>query len=119
MAETISVQLQQIANEYQIKVQTVSRNACKKVAQKLGRTLRSTSPRKTGEYASGWGVKVQDSDTYIVHNKKKPGLTHLLENGHMSANQYGVYGRVPAYKHIEQAADAAQEELIAEIEANL
>ena len=119
MADSISVQLQRITNDYQIKVQTVSREACKKVSRKLGRTLRSTSPRKTGEYASGWGVKVLDADTFVVHNKKKPGLTHLLENGHMSANQYGVYGRVPAYKHIEPAADAAQEELLAEIEANL
>lgn len=119
MAYSISVQLQQITNDYQIKVQKVSRDACRKVSRNLSKTLKGTSPRKSGEYASGWAVKQEGEDTFIVHNKKKPGLTHLLENGHVSANQFGVYGRVGAIKHIEPAADAAQEELIAEIEANL
>lgn len=119
MADSIEIQLQQIANEYQIKVQAVSRQACQKVSRKLARTLKGSSPKKSGEYASGWAVKQEGEDTYIVHNKKKPGLTHLLENGHVSRNQFGTYGRVPAYKHIKPAADAAQEELLAEIEANL
>lgn len=119
MANSVEIQLQQIMDEYSLKVQTVSRGACRKVARKLGSTLRSTSPKKTGEYASGWGVKVLNADTFVVHNKKMPGLTHLLENGHVIRNKYGTYGRAPAYKHIEPAADAAQEELIAEIEANL
>lgn len=119
MADSITVQMQQIANEYQVKVKDASRKACKKVAKNLARTLKSTSPRKTGEYASGWRSKQEDADTYVVYNAKKPGLTHLLENGHVSRNQYGTYGRVPAYPHIKPAADAAQEELLAEIEANL
>lgn len=119
MADSITVQMQQITNEYQVKVQDASRKGCKKVARNLARTLRANSPRKTGEYASGWAVKQEDADTCIVYNRKKPGLTHLLENGHVSRNQYGTYGRVPAYPHINPAADAAQEELLAEIEANL
>lgn len=119
MSNSVEIQLRQIMDEYQLKVQTVSRSACRKVSRKLGRTLRSTSPRRTGDYASGWGVKVLDADTFVVYNKKMPGLTHLLENGHVIRNKYGTYGRAPAYKHIEPAADAAQEELIAEIEANL
>ena len=119
MANSVEIQLQQIMDEYQVKVQTVARGACRKVAGKLGRTLRSTSPRKTGEYASGWGVKVLNADTFVVYNKKMPGLTHLLENGHVIKNKYGVFGRAPAHKHIEPAADAAQEELITEIEARL
>lgn len=121
MADSISVQLQQITDEYSKEVQEVTRKACKKVARKTSQTLRNTSPKSPGggEYASGWAVKQEGEDTFIVHNKKKPGLTHLLENGHMSANQYGVYGRVPAYKHIKPAADEANAELIAEIEANL
>ena len=119
MADSIEIQMQRIMADYSVKVQGVSRDACQKVSRKLAKTLRSTSPRKTGEYASGWTVKKQDEDTYIVHNRTKPGLTHLLENGHVSRNQYGTYGRVPAYKHIEPAANAAQEELIVEIEANL
>lgn len=119
MAESIEVQLSRITGEYEVKVQTVSRAACKKVSRKLARTLRSTSPRRSGEYAGGWSVKQQDEDTCIVYNKAKPGLTHLLENGHVIRNKYGTYGRAPAYKHIKPAAEAAQEELIAEIETRL
>ena len=121
MASSVEIQLQQIMDEYQIKVQTVARGACRKVAGELGRTLRSTSPKSPGggEYASGWGVKVLNADTWVVYNKKKPGLTHLLEKGHIVVNKYGVVGRAPAYPHIKPAADAAQEELITEIEARL
>lgn len=115
----VQIQMQRIMDEYSKKVQDVSRDACRKVSRNLAKTLKGTSPKKNGEYASGWAVKQEGEDTFIVHNKKKPGLTHLLENGHVSANQYGVYGRVGAIKHIEPAANAAQEDLIAEIEANL
>lgn len=119
MAESIAIQMQRIMDDYSKKVDDVSRNACRKVSRNLARTLKGTSPSKSGEYASGWAVKQEGDDTYIVHNKAKPGLTHLLENGHVSRNQYGTYGRVGAIKHIKPAADASKEELIAEIEANL
>ena len=119
MANSVEIQLQQIMDEYSVKVQSASREACRKVSRKLARTLRNTSPKRTGEYASGWTSKQENADTYIVHNKKKPGLAHLLENGHVIKNKYGVFGRAPAHKHIEPAADAAKEELITEIEARL
>lgn len=119
VADAITVQMQQIMGEYQVKVQDTSRKACKKVARNLARTLRNTSPRKSGEYASGWRSKQEDADTYVVYNAKKPGLTHLLEKSHVIANQYGTYGRSTPQPHIKPAADAAQEELLAEIEANL
>lgn len=115
----IEIQMQRIMDEYSKKVKDVSREACRKVSRDLAKTLKGTSPKKSGEYASGWAVKKEGEDTFIVHNKAKPGLTHLLENGHVSRNQYGSYGRVGAIKHIEPAANAAQEELITEIEANL
>ena len=119
MAESVEIQLQNIMNDYSKKVQDVSRDACRKVSRNLARTLKGSSPRKSGEYASGWAVKQEGDDTFIVYNKAKPGLTHLLENGHVSRNQYGTYGRVGAIKHIKPTSDAAQEELIAEIEAKL
>ena len=119
MAISVEIQLKHIMDEYQEKVQTVSREACKKVSKNLSRTLKGTSPRRSGEYAAGWASKMLDSDTYVVYNKAKPGLTHLLENGHVIRNKYGTYGRAPAYKHIKPAADNAQEELITEIEARL
>ena len=121
MADSISVQLQHITNEYSKEVQEVTRNACKKVARKTAQTLRNTSPKSPGggEYASGWAVKQEGEDTFIVHNKKKPGLTHLLEKSHVIANQFGTYSRSTPQPHIKPAADEANAELLAEIEANL
>ena len=117
--DSVEIQLKRILDEYNTKVQEVSREACKKVSKNLSRTLKGSSPRRSGEYAAGWAAKMLDSDTYVVYNKAKPGLTHLLENGHVIKNKYGTYGRAPAYKHIKPAADNAQEELITEIEARL
>ena len=63
------------------------------------------NPRFAGsDYSKGWTVKKEDEDTYIVHNKTKYRLTHLLENGHVSANQYGTgYKRVNGIEHIKPA----------------
>jgi hypothetical protein len=121
MADSITVQMQRITEEYSKKVQEATQKACKKVSKELVQTLKGSSPKSPGggEYASGWKVKQQDADTFVVYNGKKPGLTHLLEKSHVIANQYGQYGRSTPQPHIKPAADAAQEELLAEIEANL
>ncbi len=62
----------------------------KAVAKEGTKKLKATSPKgrgsKKGHYADGWGVtyfrKGNGKFQFVVHNKKKPGLTHLLENGH-------------------------------------
>ena len=43
-------------------------------------------------YASGWGMTVEKNRLYtsvIIHNKKQAGLAHLLEHGHVKANDNG------------------------------
>ena len=61
----------------------------------------------TGEYATGWEWTVERSDTglyVVVHNTSQPSLSHLLEFGHIVANQTGTHGRwYPPKKHIEPA----------------
>ncbi|MGL6197819.1 MAG: HK97 gp10 family phage protein [Lachnospiraceae bacterium] len=71
------------------------------VAKEGAKTLKSVSPVGDGRrhYRDGWGVTSQGSYTkpkFVVHNKKKPGLAHLLEHGH--ALRQG--GRAPAIVHI-------------------
>lgn len=55
----------------------------------------------SGEYRSGWRQKVEgsrvDGYTTTVYNAKKPGLAHLLENGH------GGPAPAPPHPHIAQA----------------
>ncbi|MCS4487534.1 HK97 gp10 family phage protein [Streptococcus sciuri] len=61
--------------------------------------LKATSPKKTGRYAKGWKSKATtDTNTALtktIHNRR-PGLTHLLEDGHAKQNGGHVEGR----KHI-------------------
>ena len=48
--------------------------------------LKDASPKLTGKYAKGWKSTMHHaadgSPFAVVHNAKKPGLTHLLEHGH-------------------------------------
>ncbi len=75
--------------------------AVKETARALAADLRETSPKKTGEYAKGWTARKEGPGRYVVYNKKKPQLTHLLEHGH--AKRGG--GRVEGRPHIKPAED--------------
>lgn len=83
----------------------------RQVAKEMVDQLKQTSPRDSGEYASGWREKTEfESAEDIrerVYNAKKPQLSHLLEHGH--AKQNG--GRVNGKPHIRPAEQAAEKKL--------
>ena len=59
------------------------------VAEKGAKTLRQTSPKRTGKYRRGWRVKTYEGvydTTSIIYNATNWQLTHLLENGHITRN---------------------------------
>ncbi len=62
-------------------------------AKSTAKLLQSTSAKKSGEYARGWKAKRIDESTSVTYNATMPGLTHLLENGHIIRNKKGEYGR--------------------------
>ena len=69
--------------------------------------IKANSPVKTGKYKAGWKRKKEGSSgsiKYIIYNKDKPGLAHLLEFGHAKINGGRVAGKLhirPAYdKHV-------------------
>lgn len=86
----------------------------KKAAKEAVKELKQSSPKgagsKKGHYKDGWTSKVvsQNSNTIEikVYNKKKPGLTHLLEKGH--AKRHG--GRVEGIPHIAPVEEHINEE---------
>lgn len=86
----------------------------KKVASEGTKRLKETSPKgkgsRKGHYADGWTVtavrKNANAFSFVVHNKKKPGLTHLLEKGH--ALRGG--GRARAFPHIKAVEEWCSEE---------
>lgn len=121
MAKDFAVQMREILDSYSSKVKDVARTASETAAKESVRQLRAvTDPRASGDYARGWTVKKESADTFVVWNKTNYRLTHLLENGHVAANQYGSgYKRVPAIKHIEPAEQAGIETFEEEIRKGL
>ena len=87
----------------------------KAVASQTIQRLKSTSPKKTGKYASGWTSTVAYEDKedirVNIHNRKKPHIAHLLENGHARING----GRVEGIPHIGPAEEEARRELYGKI----
>lgn len=60
----------------------------------------------TGEYLKGWASKVtsNDSNRYgrTVFQRKKPGLPHLLQNGHGGPAPAKAYSHIPSDEEVEQ-----------------
>ena len=88
--------------------------AVKETAQTLAADLRETSPKDTGEYAKGWTARKEGPGRYVVYNKKKPQLTHLLEHGHAKVGGGRVEGR-PHIKPAEERHAPQLERKIAQI----
>lgn len=89
---------------------------CMSKAMKLAkREVIARSPANTGEYKKGWTVRTKRLKfgfDGVIYNKDKPGLTHLLNNGHQVANQYGSYWRKEGDNHITKARDIAEAYLV-------
>jgi len=85
-------------------------------SRELVKAIRTDAPKKTGEYAKGWTrKKLRDSGqtAYVVYNKAKPGLAHLLEHGH--AKRGG--GRVAGRPHIRPNTERTEKQLVDRIRA--
>ena len=120
-------EVSEIFDTYNLEVKRATEAAARESADLTAQMLKASSPKRTrgkgrGKYARGWRVTKKRYGTltsYIVHNGTCPGLTQLLEYGHVSRNQYGSYGRVRAIKHIGTAADAGIQRFELAIRARL
>lgn len=109
-ADTILEELKKFNDE----TTEVLHDTAKEVAKEGAKTLKRTSPvgrgSKKGHYADSWYVKTErpkkSKSSNIIHNKMKPGLTHLLENGH----QLHQGGRAPSITHIKPVEEWCNEE---------
>lgn len=111
--------MQELLDEYSEEVQEVTTEAIEETAAESVTRLRNNSPKASGRYARGWTSKADGPLGRIVYNKTDWQLTHLLENGHVAANQYGTYGRVAAIKHIAPVEEWAADELPVRISRGL
>ena len=103
MSDDLVIQMRKVLDEYSKELQERVDAAIDMASKDTVKRLKNTSPRDSGDYAKSWTRK-KIAGGYVVYNKKHYRLTHLLENGHALANQFGSLGkRVPAYPHIKPA----------------
>lgn len=112
-------ELQKILDEYVVEVEEDVEESAKATAQAGAKELRANSPKDRGNYARSWGYKKQGlgigETSYVIYNKRYPGLSHLIENGHIEKNQYGTYGRVRGYPHIKPVEAMVNQKFLEEI----
>lgn len=128
MASKITIKPEELAKEINEQLQGYSKevmDSVKKQVKKVGRessaSLRSTSPKRTGKYASHWSSKVlfeSDQDIRISVYNKAPTyrLAHLLEKGHAKR---GGKGKVAAIPHIQPEEQRAISKLDKNIKAGI
>lgn len=122
-SSSLTVQLQEVFDEYTTKVKRVANNANDSVSKQSVQRLRNNSARRTGRYARGWGVKKIPGSagiyTVIVRNRTDYQLTHLLEKPHLIRNKKGTYGYTEGDGKIKEVEEWANQELPREIEREL
>ena len=111
MANDITSQILQALRGYTDDVREEVDKAAEEVSKQTADQLKSTSPKKTGKYASSWTTK-KVGKKWVVHNKKHYRLTHLIEKGHAKVNG----GRVPGRAHIRPAEQEAIREFVDRVE---
>lgn len=85
--------------------------------------IRATARIRTGQYERGWTKKRTKTwgygTTYVVHNKDRYRIAHLLENKHQKANKYGKYGDLEGNGKIKEAEEYADAWLVNMVSAKL
>jgi len=109
--------IQKALSVYTADIQKGMKAVAKQNAKDLRKSLKSSSPRRSGEYAKEWAIKNTMNSYYAyedtVHNKKHYRLTHLLENGHI---HFRTRRKVKPEKHIAKAFEKVYKKYIKDIE---
>ncbi len=109
--DALGAEIAKKMEEYAAEVAGDVKEEAKAVAKEAVKELKTTSPEgpgsKKGHYKDGWTSKVESENAVSVgirvYNKKKPGLTHLLEKGHATRGGGRVEG-IPHIAPVEQQA---------------
>ena len=115
LADAVNEQLE----EYSKLSATVVKTAVTKAGNSVKKDIGANAPRQTGKYAKSWRTKkTKETSTELevtVYSPTRYMLAHLLEHGHAKRNG----GRVRAIPHIAPAEQAAEVELLRDIERGL
>ena len=117
--DRLSDEIMDALEEYREMTDEVVQTAVDTVSKETKKIVQAGSPVQTGGYQKGWAVKKTSAKagqvSITVYNRKKPGLTHLLEKGH--AKRGG--GRVAGQPHIAPGEEYAVSELENKIKRGL
>lgn len=96
--DTLDDEIKKILNEYQNDTTNRLAEITKAVGRKGVQALKNESQATFNgdKYYKGWGYTVNSQRLYTIvtiHNKKLPGLPHLLEYGHAKVGGGRVEGR--------------------------
>jgi len=102
-----------ILEEYATEVKTGMDDAVKEVTKAGAKAVKQSAAKKfgNGEYAKSWTFKVEVDRlgaSGVIYSKK-PGLPHLLENGHLLRNGRFWQGK-PHIKPVEEQIEKDFEE---------
>ena len=118
--------IQKILRDYGEEAEEAVEKVERKVARDAKKELKATSPKRDGagkHYADGWTSRVEKSRVgtqMTVYNSEKPGLTHLLENGHLTRNGTNrTFPDTPAHPHIARVNEKAHYDFVDGIESEL
>ena len=114
MSDDFSKAVATVLDDYAESVTEAVQRVAKEVATEGVKRVKANSPvnpqgKKRGAYKSGWTKKVEVTRygaSAVVHNKKFPGLVHLLEKGHATRNG----GRTSPQEHVAPVQDWMNEE---------
>lgn len=113
--DSVEVLLSKALDEVNDEANEILFKCMSKAMRKAKKEVIMRSPVLTAKYKKGWTTRTLRLKTGfdgVIYNKTYPGLTHLLNNGHIKANQYGTYGRENGDNHITKARNLADEYLI-------
>ena len=112
LAEAVNKELEDYSKLTAVSMKAAVTKAGNSVRKDIG----ANAPVKSGRYAKSWRTKkTKESSTKLevtVYSPTRYMLAHLLEHGH--AKRGG--GRVKAIPHIAPAEEAAEEQLMKDIE---
>jgi hypothetical protein len=114
-----AVLIDKALDDYTTEITAEMFKAMSKAGKMAKRDVVNASPEGPNGYAKGWTIRTKREKygcNVLIYNKTHPGLTHLLENSHIIANQNGTHGRTsPGHGqviHIGPAREAAEDYLL-------